>query len=304
VLFRSLHVTTSVVNTWYPKHPLPYYLFTMMSMMTTIRLLISSLLFSQVAAFTPAFVSKTNLKTLASSSGSLQMMATLYPKVFVTGGSRGVGRSIISKLIADGSQVVALVRSDEAVTELNAIEGVTAVKGDAFDYKTVENAMYGCQAAISTLGGSTQDGGNRVDYNGNSNVIEAAGILGVTRVVLVTSIGCGSSKEAAPPAVFEVLKEVLAAKEKAENLLIKYYTNMNWTIIRPGGLKSEPATGAAILTQDRMAIGSIHREDVAALVVQALSSPNTERKVLSAVDPSITSAVNAGGAVVEAFALA
>lgn len=34
--------------------------------------------------------------------------------------------------------------------------------------------------------------------------------------------------------VYEVLKDVLAQKEKAENVLIKYYTNCNWTIIRPG----------------------------------------------------------------------
>jgi len=43
---------------------------------------------------------------------------------------------------------------------------------------------------------------------------------------------------------------VLAAKEKAENVLIKYYTNMNWTVIRPGMLKSKAATGLAILTED------------------------------------------------------
>jgi uncharacterized protein YbjT (DUF2867 family) len=273
-------------------------------MMATIRLLIATLLFSQAAAFTPAFVSRASFKTAAVTTSSLQMMSASYPKVFVVGGSKGVGRSIVSQLVASGSEVVALVRSEEAAAELNSLDGVTAVQGDAFDYKTVENAMYGCQAAISTLGGSTSDEGIRVDYTGNSNFIEAAGILGVTRVVLVTSIGCGSSKDAAPAAVFEVLKEVLAAKEKAENLLIKYYTNMNWTIVRPGGLKSEPATGSAILTEDKMAIGSIHREDVAALVVKALGSANTERKVLSAVDPSITSAANAGGLVVEAFALA
>ena len=35
-------------------------------------------------------------------------------------------------------------------------------------------------------------------------------------------------------AVYEVLKDVLVQKEKAENVLIKYYTNCNWTIIRPG----------------------------------------------------------------------
>jgi len=71
-----------------------------------------------------------------------------------------------------------------------------------------------------------------------------------------------------------------------------------------GGLKTEPATGKAILSEDKMAIGTIHREDLANLVVEALGSSNTERKVLSAVDPSIESAANAEGRVVNAFALA
>ena len=225
-----------------------------------------------------------------------------YKKVFVAGGSRGVGRAVIDKLVSEGSEVVALLRSDDAVTELSAITGVTAIKGDAFDYKSVENAMDGCDAAITTLGGSTGDTEKRIDYHGNSNVIEAAGILGVTRLILVTSIGCGTSREAAPPAVFEVLKDVLEAKERAEKLLIKFYTNMNWTIIRPGGLKSEPMTGSAILTTDTKALGSIHREDVADLVVKALTSSKTQRQVLSAIDPSITAAASAM-AEVEAFAL-
>jgi hypothetical protein len=38
--------------------------------------------------------------------------------------------------------------------------------------------------------------GAQVDYEGNRNVIESAGILGVTRVILVTSVGCGDSKGA------------------------------------------------------------------------------------------------------------
>jgi len=226
-----------------------------------------------------------------------------YKKVFVAGGSKGVGRCVVDKLIEAGSEVVALVRSDEAVAELSAIDGVTVVKGDALDYKAVEGAIDGCDAAITTLGGGTGDESERVDYTGNNNVIEACGILGCTRVVLVTSVGCGNSKDAPPPSVYEVLKEVLLLKTKAENVLIKYYTNMNWTIIRPGGLKSEPMTGSAILTEDTNAIGSIHREDVADLAVKVLSSPNTERKVFSAVDPTSTSAANESGATFEEYAL-
>jgi hypothetical protein len=123
-------------------------------------------------------------------------------------------------------------------------------------------------------------------------------------VILVTSIGCGSSKDATPPSVYEVLKDVLEQKNRAENVLTKYYTNMNWTIIRPGGLVSAPETGKSILTEDTSAIGSIHRGDVADLVVRALSSKNTERRILSAVDPSIASSANPVGRTAEAFALA
>ena len=39
--------------------------------------------------------------------------------------------------------------------------------------------MSGCDAAVTMLGGVTD--GKRVDYDGNRNVVEAAGILGVTR---------------------------------------------------------------------------------------------------------------------------
>jgi hypothetical protein len=44
------------------------------------------------------------------------------------------------------------------------------------------------------------------------------------------------------------------AKNKAERDL-KTYTNLDWTIIRPGGLKSDAPTGKAIVTPDIMASG-------------------------------------------------
>ncbi|KAL7473948.1 hypothetical protein ACHAXS_014315 [Conticribra weissflogii] len=274
--------------------------------MMSINLLLANIL-ALASAFAPnAVVTRTAYLPKSSSLCMVQGQGDGYKKVFVAGGSKGVGRIVVDKLLESGSDVVALVRSDEAVSELSSLEGVTVIKGDAMDYKTVEGAMDGCDAAITTLGGGHGDADlkSRVDYVGNNNVIEAAGILGVTRVVLVTSIGCGSSKEATPPSVYEVLKNALMAKEKAENVLIKYYTNMNWTIVRPGGLVSDAATGKAILTEDTKAIGSIRRADVADLVVKCLSSKNTEKKILSAVDPSIPSSANVDGYTAAAFALA
>jgi hypothetical protein len=61
-------------------------------------------------------------------------------------------------------------------------------------------------------------------------------------------------------------------------------SGLTYTVIRPGGLKSEPATGNGVLTEDYKVAGSIHRADVAQLVCQCLNSDRANHKILSAVD--------------------
>lgn len=63
---------------------------------------------------------------------------------------------------------------------------------------------------------------------------------------------------------YAALEKALVAKTKAEKMLAKYYTNAFWTIIRPGGLQTAPATGKAILTDDKTVAGVISRADVSA----------------------------------------
>lgn len=205
--------------------------------------------------------------------------------IFVAGGSSGVGLEIVKQLVGAGAPVKALVRRPEAKTMLEEMKGVTAVLGDAKDEAAVQGCMEGCVAAVTILGGKTDDG-VRIDYIGNSNVIEQAGILGCERIILVTSVGCGPTRSAVSPQVYAVLEEALIAKDKAERDL-KLYTNLDWTIIRPGGLKSEPATSEAVLTEDTSVSGVINREDVANLVVQCLGSDGkATRKEFTALDPT------------------
>jgi len=211
-----------------------------------------------------------------------------WKRVCVLGGSKGVGKDVVEMLSGRGVEVVALVRREESKKELEAMEGVTAVMGDALEAADVIGVLDGCDACVSTLGG--ESAGVRVDYKGNMNAIENAGILGVTRMVLVTSVGAGDSKEAIPAAVYDTLKSALVDKTKAENLLIKYYTNTDYTIVRPGGLITAPSTGKAILTEDKMASGAIHRADVAKLVIDALYSKKLTKKIVTAIDPSLADA--------------
>lgn len=78
--------------------------------------------------------------------------------IFVAGGSSGVGLEIVKQLVAAGSPVKALVRRPEAKTMLEEMKGVTAVLGDAKDEAAVQNCLDGCVAAVTTLGGKTDDG--------------------------------------------------------------------------------------------------------------------------------------------------
>jgi hypothetical protein len=59
---------------------------------------------------------------------------------------------------------------------------------------------------------------------------------------------------------------------------------MPFVIIRPGGLKSEPATGKGVLTEDKSICGAIHRADVASLVVKCVLKDKANGKVFSCVD--------------------
>jgi len=246
-------------------------------------MLVSSIPSSSFILNKRAFSSRKSVVTSSRGSASLAM----YDKIFVAGAARGVGRIVVEKLSSQGKQVVAFVRRAEAKEELEQLPGVTVVVGNALEQKVVENAMDGCDCAITTLGTAPTDVvKHQVDYTGNINVLEAAGILGVTRVVLITSIGCGSSRDAISDEAYEMLKGALLAKEKAEKALVRYYTNAFWTVIRPAGLLTGPATGQAVLTENTKVCGAINRADVADLIVRAIDSKSTFQKVLSAVDPS------------------
>ena len=207
-----------------------------------------------------------------------------FATVFVAGATSGVGKLCVERLLAQGKKVVALARSEEGALALEAM-GATVARGDATDMAVIEPALDGCDACITTMGGTNPDG-SRSDYKANAAVIEAAGIYGVSRIVLVTSIGCGDSKDALPEAAYATLEGALVEKNKAEKMLSRYYTNSLWTIIRPGGLSDDAPSGKALLTEDRAAIGAVTRADVADLVVAQLDSTATDKKILACVDPS------------------
>ncbi len=201
----------------------------------------------------------------------------------VFGGTRGIGLETVRQLVGNGEAVTVLVRETSDLTALNEIDGVSTTVGDAMDMASVTQTFAAgeYQAVVSTLGGS-MTAGFAVDSVGNINAIDGAQAAGVERFVLVTSIGAGDSRAAAPAPMLKALSQVLVAKEKAERHLID--SGLKWTIIRPGFLNDKPRDKQGILTQKSSTLGMISRAEVARLVAESIGSEATFGMIYSAIE--------------------
>ncbi|MCJ7725508.1 MAG: NAD-dependent epimerase/dehydratase family protein, partial [Acidimicrobiia bacterium] len=98
---------------------------------------------------------------------------------------------MLRRLIADGRRVAALVRTPEAADAVQAL-GATPVRGDVRDPDTLRAAMEGCQVVYHASGVNAfclRDPSEmmRVNIDGSVNVVRAAAVSGVTRVVYTSS---------------------------------------------------------------------------------------------------------------------
>ncbi|WP_370289973.1 NAD-dependent epimerase/dehydratase family protein [Nocardioides sp.] len=89
-------------------------------------------------------------------------------KILLTGGTGFIGRAVLGRLIEEGHEVTAVVRSESSATKV-AQTGATALVGDLFDAGWLIDQLRGHDAAIHTAAGS--DGR---DAELNDAVIEAA----------------------------------------------------------------------------------------------------------------------------------
>ena len=204
----------------------------------------------------------------------------MTPWLIFGAGGTGVGALTADIALQQQRPVYALVRNPQAAERLRE-QGVQVVIGDACDVDRVKEVctLAGKHAqVISTLGGLAE-------YLANRTIIDTAEGTGMTRMILVTSLGCGDSwtwlSERAKAAFGQAVRE----KSLAESWL--QTSTLDFAIIRPGGLLNGAPTGKAERTQGVEVHGLVMRADVAAHVAELAGQPTLNKQVYSLVEPGL-----------------
>jgi len=201
---------------------------------------------------------------------------------------------LLEHLLAErGDRAVGLIRNPAHVAEVQKA-GAEAVVCDleAASVEDVAVLLSGADAVVFAAGAGAGSGAPRkdtVDRAASVLMADAAERAGVRRFVQISSMGAGQPPQ---PGSDEVWAAYIAAKAAAEADLRA--RDLDWTIVRPGGLTDAPATGRIRLAPPPVPRGMIPRADVAAVIAALLDDPGTRHQTLELVsgDSPVAAAVH------------
>ncbi|AOH82626.1 flavin reductase [Sphingomonas panacis] len=202
-------------------------------------------------------------------------------KILVLGATGATGRLIVGKAVAEGHEVVALVRAKAKAAD---IAGAELVEGDARDPAALTRAIAGCDAVVSSLGTAMSPFREVTLLSTATRAL--VGVMeqqAVRRLVCITGLGAGDSRGHGG-FVFDrlflplMLRKVYEDKDRQENVIRA--STLDWTVVRPTVLNDKPARGAIKALTDLSGVhgGTIARSDVADFVVQQLTTDAWLRK--------------------------
>ncbi|GCD89035.1 NAD-dependent dehydratase [Nocardioides sp. LS1] len=126
-------------------------------------------------------------------------------------------------------------------------------------------AFEGCQVVVFAAGGGPDGNIERkrtVDLEGSLKSIEGARLAGIRRFIQISAIGVDAPL---PEGTGDVWRAYVEAKRDADAALRA--SDLAWTILRPGRLTDDPATGLVELGE-HVERGDVTRADVAAVVAR------------------------------------
>ena len=202
--------------------------------------------------------------------------------VLVAGATGFLGGEICRQLAGKNKNVKALVRATSDANKVAQLKesGVEIVVGDLKDKSSLENALHGVSAIISTVSStsSRQEGDSitSVDDEGQINLINAAAGAGISQFVYVSF--CPMPNEF----------PLQTAKRKVENHLAE--SGLNYTILQPTFFMEawlSPALGfdypnakATVYGEGKNRISWIAIKDVASFAGASLDNPAAKNQII------------------------
>ncbi|GFG94773.1 SDR family oxidoreductase [Mycobacterium timonense] len=195
-------------------------------------------------------------------------------RIIVFGGHGKVALQLAQNLTQRGDQVSSVFRNPDQSDDV-AATGASPVVADIeqLDVDALVDLLTGHDAVVFSAGAG---GGNpertyAVDRDAAIRVIDAAAQAGVKRFVVVSYFGAGPDHGVPQDDPFFAYAEAKAAADTHLRA-----SDLDWTILGPGRLTLEPATGRiAVRPAQGAENGSVSRADVALVAAAALADDAT-----------------------------
>jgi uncharacterized protein YbjT (DUF2867 family) len=191
-------------------------------------------------------------------------------RIVVIGGHGKVALQLARILTERGDQVSSVFRNPDHADDV-AATGAEPVVADIerLDTDALARLLAGHDAVVFSAGAG---GGNpartyAVDRDAAIRVIDAAAQAGLRRFVMVSYFGAGPNHGVPEGDSFFPYAEAKAAADAHLRA-----SDLDWTVLGPGRLTLEPATGRIALGEGK---GEVSRADVAHVVAAALADDST-----------------------------
>lgn len=188
--------------------------------------------------------------------------------IIVAGAHGQIAMHLHPILLARGHAVTGLIRNPDHAKALRDL-GVKPLVCDLETQDNIAGMVGNHDAVIFTAGAGPGSGAERkrtLDRDGALKLIDAARHNGIHRYVMV------SAMNAEKPRGNEVFRYYLRMKAEADAALRE--SPLEWTIVRPGRLTDDPATGNILVGRD-LERADIPRADVAAVLAALIARPET-----------------------------
>ena len=209
------------------------------------------------------------------------LVETNLPLVAVLGASGRTGAHVLEELKARGGNVRALSRNIERAKEKVSGDFEWAY-ADVTKPRTLTLALEGVDILISTIGSTGGDNSELIDYQGSINFVDAAKESGVKHIIYMSSIGAGGAENFSTVILNLVTGKAMKWKSLGEDYIRN--SGIDFTIIRPGGLRGDSGTLGIRFEQGDKIIGWIPRGDVASVLVESMFNSDALNKTFEVIN--------------------